>query len=134
MNIFVDTSVWSLAFRRDAPPQQSEVAFLRAALEAGGAVFTTGVVLQELLQGFRGPKSREAIRDRFAALPFVVPQREDHVRAAELHTACRRRGLQVGTIDVLLAQLCLRNDLTMLTADRDFRRIAKVRPLMVWTG
>lgn len=132
MNIFVDTSVWSLALRRDAPPDQPQVAFLRRALETGESVFTTGLVLQELLQGFRRPKMLDAILTRFALLPFLVAQREDHVRAAELHIACRRRGIQVGTIDALLAQLCLRDGLIMLSTDLDFRRIARVRPLAIW--
>ncbi len=133
MNLFVDTSVWSLALRRDTPPSQPEVAFLRRALDRATPVLTTGIVLQELLQGFRGPKARAAILSRFSALPFLVPDRDDHVRAAELHVACRRKGLQVGTIDVLLAALCVRYELTMLSTDAHFRRIAGVRPLAVWT-
>ena len=85
------------------------------------------------MQGFRGPKARDAILSRFSVLPFLVPDRDDHVRAAELHIACRQKGLQVGTIDVLLSALCLRYELTMLSTDVDFRRIARVRPLSVWT-
>jgi len=133
MNLFVDTSVWSLALRRDVPQSQPEVAFLRRALQSAVPVFTTGLVLQELLQGFRGPKSRDAIVSRFSALPFLVPDRDDHTRAAELHGACRRKGFQVGTIDALFAELCLRYELTMLSTDDDFRRVARVRPLSVWT-
>jgi predicted nucleic acid-binding protein len=38
---------------------------------------------------------------------LLVPDRQDHVEAAELRNLCRRRGVQVGTIDTLLAQLCL---------------------------
>lgn len=132
MNLFVDTGVWSLALRRDVPSPRREVVFLAEALEAGEAIFTTGLVLQELLQGFRGPKAREAIVGRFALLPFLVPSRDDHIDAAALHGACRQRGIQVTTIDVLLAQLCLRHDLTLLTTDAGFRRIARVRPLSVW--
>ena len=45
-------------------------------------MYTTGLVLQELLQGFRGPKARDAIVERFAALPMIVPDREDCVRQA----------------------------------------------------
>lgn len=40
----------------------------------------------------------------------------------------------VGTIDVLLAQLCLRYDLTMLSIDRDFERVARHAPLRLWRG
>ena len=60
MSLLVDTSVWSLAFRRDADVRllelNSEVKTLRHALEGADQVFTTGLVLQELLQGFAGPK------------------------------------------------------------------------------
>lgn len=132
MNLFVDTSVWSLALRRDVPSRRREVVFLAEALEAGEAIFTTGLVLQELLQGFRGPKAREAIVGRFALLPFLVPSREDHIDAAALHNACRQKGMQVTTVDALLAQLCLHHELTLLTTDADFRRVARVRPLSVW--
>lgn len=129
MNLLVDTSVWSLALRRDRPPESPAVEVLRRALEGAGAVFTTGLVVQELLQGVKGPKTREVIIDRFSLLPFLVPSRQDHLEAAALHNLCRRKGLQVGTIDVLLAQLCLNHDLVMLTTDHDFHRIADLVPL-----
>ena len=132
MSTFVDTSVWSLALRRDAPHLTPEVAHLRWALRSDDAVLTTGLVLQELLQGFRGPRARDAIVERFAALPFLRPEREDHIAAADLRNDCRRRGAQIGTIDALLAQLCMRFDLTLLTTDRDFLRVAELRPLEVW--
>ena len=61
MNLFVDTSVWSLALRRDEASGQPSVRRLRDALDSAEGVFTTGLVLQELLQGFRGPKARDAI-------------------------------------------------------------------------
>lgn len=132
MSLFVDTSVWSLALRRDRPPDVPEVETLTRALEGADQVMTTGLVLQELLQGFRGAKAREKIVSRFAALPLVVPDRDDHVAAADLRTSCRRRGVQVGTIDALLAQLCIRHELTMLTTDADFARIAAHHALRVW--
>ena len=132
MSLLVDTSVWSLAFRRDAPASASERAELVRAIEAGEELVTTGLILQELLQGFSGPRDRVQILDRFAALPLLVPDRRDHVDAAELRNKCRRGGIQIGTIDALLAQLCLRHGLTMLTADRDFRNIAGHCALKLW--
>jgi predicted nucleic acid-binding protein len=132
VNLFVDTSVWSLALRRDESGDQRVVRRLRDALDGGDSVFTTGLVLQELLQGFRGPKARDAILDRFASLPLLIPDRADHVQAAELRNACRRSGIQVGTIDVLLAQLCVRHDLVMLSADQDFTLMAPHVGLANW--
>jgi predicted nucleic acid-binding protein len=132
LSLFVDTSVWSLAFRRDAPADLKEVRALMRALEAGETVLTTGLILQELLQGFAGPKDRRLILDRFAALPLLVPDRQDHVDAAELRNRCRRGGVQIGTIDALLAQLCIRHGLTMLTSDEDFQRVARDSALKLW--
>ncbi len=132
MSLLVDTSVWSLAFRRDAPPAAPEVRALRRALEGGEIVVTTGLILQELLQGFAGPRARKDIIERFTALPLLVPDRRDHIDAAELRNRCRRAGVQIGTIDALLAQLCVRHELTLLTTDNDFVLVASHCPLQVW--
>lgn len=131
MTLFVDTSVWSLALRRDAAEDAREVAALRAALGAE-VVVTTGLVLQELLQGFSGPKARDAVLERFTALPLIQPDREDHIAAAELRNACRRSGVQLGTIDALLIQLCRRYELTMLSADKDFEHARSVVQFKLW--
>lgn len=133
MSLFVDTSVWSLALRRDQPAGRAEVGMLVRAVESGETLLTTGLVLQELLQGFAGPKSGSEIVERFSALPLIVADREDHIRAAELRNHCRRKGVQIGTIDALLAQLCMRHDVTMLTADPDFTRVAEHSRLRVWS-
>ena len=132
MSFFVDTSVWSLAFRRDSPGDTPEPGRLREALASGEAVYTTGIVLQELLQGFQGPTARNAILERFASLPMIVPDREDHVAAAAIRNTCRRHGVQLGTVDALLARLCLHHDLKMLTADGDFLYAARHTPLRLW--
>lgn len=134
MNLFVDTSVWSLALRREGPFSAPEVSRLREALGSGEPVFTTGLVLQELLQGFRGPRQREAIVGRFSSLPTIVPDRGDHIEAARIRNLCRRRGIQLGTIDALLAQLVARHELTMLTTDRDFTYASKHVEIRVWNG
>ena len=133
MKLFVDTSVWSLALRRDAPPDHPAVTRLGAALTRGETVFSTGLILQELLQGFRGPQAAESIVERFAALPFITPTRADHVEAANLRNACRRRGVQIGTIDALLVSLCITHELIMLSTDRDFVGIADSTPLVLWS-
>ncbi|MGH8224175.1 MAG: type II toxin-antitoxin system VapC family toxin [Woeseiaceae bacterium] len=129
--MFVDTSVWSLAFRRDAPPDLPEVQELQRSLDVG-TVYCTGLVLQELLQGFSKPKAHKQIVAHFAALPLLVPDRDDYIHAAGIRNSCRRKGIQAGTIDALLAQLCVRHDLTMLTTDKDFQNIGLVIPLSVW--
>jgi len=128
----VDTSVWSLMLRRDQPSDIPQVRALMRALETGDRVVTTGLVLQELLQGFSGPKAHDQIVARFAAFPLLVPDREDHIAAAALRNLCRKRGVQIGTIDALLAQLCVRHELTLLSTDEDFGHVARHCALRIW--
>lgn len=132
MSLFVDTSVWSLLLRRDQPEDVPEVRALRRALETGERVMTTGLVLQELLQGFSGAKAHEQIVRHFASLPLLSPDREDHIAAALLRNQCRKRGLQAGAIDALLAELCIRHGLTMLTTDSDFTHLARHCEIKLW--
>ncbi|MBK9214150.1 MAG: PIN domain-containing protein [Chloracidobacterium sp.] len=131
MSLFVDTSVWSLALRRDAPPDDPKVGMLRKALLGGETIVTAGIVLQELLQGFSGPKDQARIIEHFQALPIISPSRETHIQAAMLRNKCRRDGVQLGTIDALLAQLCIEHDLAMLTTDNDFVHAARFIPLQL---
>ena len=86
-------------------------------------------VLQDLLQGFHGPRAGEQIIESFASLPLIQPELEDYIEAARWRNQCRRKGVQVGTIDALIAQLCIRYDLLLLVRDHDFQHMAKHTPL-----
>ena len=133
MSYLVDTSVWSLALRRDVPDTTREVTELKRALEAGDEILVTGLVLQELLQGFNRPKAYRQIIEYFSVLPFIIPEREDYINAADLRNLCRKKGIQTGTIDALLASLCIERDIKILTTDKDFSQIARVSSLAVWS-
>jgi predicted nucleic acid-binding protein len=104
-----------LALRRDSTVETKEVLALREAPDGADSVVITGLVLQELLQGLSGPTAKDAIIKRFGALPLIQPDRQDHVASAEVRNACRRGGVQIGTIDALLMQLCGRYEMTLLS-------------------
>jgi len=112
--------------RRDEQPNSPELKILVKALDSGLEIYSTGIILQELLQGFSGAKASEAIVDRFSAIPMLVPESVDHIQAAEIRNKCRRKGVQGGTIDALIAQLSLRFKLALLTTDKDFKHMSKV--------
>lgn len=125
MNILVDTSVWSLALRRDAPPDIPQIKILTDALRGEGDVYTTGLVIQELLQGFSGATDSKMITSKLSSLAMLVPDMSDHVEAAKVRNLCRRKGVQIGTIDALIARLAIRYELALLTTDKDFSNMAK---------
>ena len=132
MTLLVDTSVWSLGFRRDGAADEPHVKALHGALSGGESIVTTGLILQELLQGFAGPRARKDIIERCSALPLLTPDRADYIDAADFRNLCRRSGVQLGTIDALLAQLCIRHQLILLTTDNDFVLAARHSELSVW--
>lgn len=132
MGLLVDTCVWSLALRRDAEQTTPAVLLLRHALLGAEQVVTTGLVLQELLQGFSGPRARDQLIERFAALAFLQPDRGDHIEAADIRNTCRRQGVQIGTVDALLIQLCRRHDLVLLSSDNDFLHAAQHVDFRLW--
>jgi predicted nucleic acid-binding protein len=132
VSLLVEPSVWSLAFRRDGQPDLPEVCALHAALLGVEQVFTTGLVLQEVLQGFAGPKNRDLLVERLSVLAFLQPDKQDHIAAADIRNACRRRGVQIGTIDALLIQLCERYDMTLLTTDQDFHAASQHVDVRLW--
>ncbi|OED36475.1 hypothetical protein AB833_28145 [Chromatiales bacterium (ex Bugula neritina AB1)] len=112
--------------RRDERPNFSELKILIKKLDSGEEIYSSGAILQELLQGFTGAKAAYAIVERFTAIPMLVPKTSDHIQAAEIRNKSRRMGVQVGTIDALIAQLSIRYELSLLTADKDFRHMSKV--------
>jgi len=52
---------------------------------------------------------------------------EDHIAAAELRNSCRRSGVQIGTIDALVAGRAILHSagLILLTTDQDFEHAAR---------
>jgi len=59
-------------------------------------------------------------------MPMFEPETSDYVEAAGLRNQCRRKGVQVGTIYALIAQLALHYDLSVLTTDKDFENISSI--------
>ncbi len=128
MNVIVDTSVWSLAFRKETPSGDARVQTLTSILNQG-RVMLLGVVLQEVLQGIRSQERFEEIEAHMNALPFLDLDRQDHVEAARIWNLCRTKGVQASTVDTQIAAACVRHNCALLTSDRDFEHIAKHVPL-----
>jgi predicted nucleic acid-binding protein len=128
VNVLVDTSVWSLALRRDAPPGGREVEALSAAVERGD-VCLSGVILQEILQGFPSLERTRRLKDYLAPFPLLDVHRGDFVFAAEIRNKCRSKGLAVTTIDAQIAAAAINHGCALLTADADFEGVARHYPL-----
>ena len=130
MSILVDTSVWALALRRDAPADAPAIDTLRRSIERGEVVLI-GSVLQEVLQGFRDAARARRLANDLAQFPLIALSRGDYVLAADVRNTCRSKGVQIGTIDAQIAAAALNHRCTLLTTDADFERVARHFPLKI---
>lgn len=125
MKVIVDTSIWSLALRRHAPSRNPETEVLRKMIEQGENVLLLGIILQEILQGVKEPQDFKRLKEHLDAFPMLGIEREHYVKAAELKNHLSRNGVQVSTVDALIATAAIANDCYLYTNDKDFYHIAK---------
>lgn len=129
MKVRVDTSVWSLAFRRRAPVHPG-VDELRRLIGHGRAAIV-GPIRQEVLSGIRDTATFERLRDHLRAFSDEPITEADYERAAECFKACRARGLQGSNTDFLLCAVAEHHGFPILTTDDDFARYARVLPIAI---
>lgn len=124
--ILVDTSVWSLAFRRRKieASEPSEAQALRELIEADEEIALPGIVLQELLSGMREKAQFERLEEILAGFPLILATRESHIEAARIANACRSKGIATSAVDCLIAATAIEHNAVLLTSDRDFHKMA----------
>ena len=120
----VDTSVWADYLNDHS---SSEAERLDAMIESGRAIATCGLVWAELLQGLRSESSVRSVSAYLASMQYLRPlEPGTYQRSAALYRKLRRRGVTVrSTIDCLVAQTAIDNDVGLLAKDRDFRLMAE---------
>lgn len=125
--VLVDTSVWIDFFKQK---ETLHVARLEQILEDEEDVFTTGIIVQELLSGIKRKREREAVLADFRRFLLITPMLETHIQAAEIFDGCLKGGYTIRKpVDCLIAALAMEHDLAVLENDRDFGFIAAVFPL-----
>jgi predicted nucleic acid-binding protein len=128
----VDTSVWSLAFRRkrqDLSSNQQEIYNLLLDLITEDRVRMLGVVRQELLSGIHTHIQFERIRAALRAFPDIELSTEDYEEAARMNSLCRSAGITGSMVDFLICAVAVRRHWAVLTLDQDFQRYGRQIPL-----
>jgi predicted nucleic acid-binding protein len=128
VSVLVDTSVWSLALRRDKPSGAREVELLRAAIERGD-VCLVGAILQEVLQGFPTLERTRRLAEYLAPFPLLTLHRGDYLYASEIRNKCRAKGVSIATVDAQIAAAAINHRCSLLTTDRNFAAVARHFPL-----
>jgi predicted nucleic acid-binding protein len=126
MNIVVDTSVWSLALRRQRSSRAAEALELSELIREGRAAIL-GPVRQELLSGVPDHRQYENLR----AFPDIALVSDDYEEAAAFFNRCRAKGVQGSNTDFLICAAASRRQLGILTTDADFVHFAKLLPIQL---
>ena len=86
-------------------------------------------VYQELLQGSANEQEYKLLKDYLTTLPFYCLRsgNESFENAALMYMNCRKKGITTrSTIDLLIAEIAIENDLYLFHNDSDYTNISKV--------
>jgi hypothetical protein len=124
MKVIVDTSVWSLALRRDKDDSPAPVQELRHIIRDHRAQMI-GPIRQEILSGVRSKSQFKKLRKHLESFPDLPILTEDNVTAAQFFNHCRSKGIQGSNTDFLICAVAVRNKLSIYTTDKDFEIFSK---------
>ncbi len=130
--ILVDTSVLIDYFK---DKKNSATQKLQYILDTGIPFGINSFIFQELLQGAKTKSEFDKLKSYLETQVFykLHDEKESFVRAAEIYFMCRKKGYQIGsTIDCIIAQTAIENNLLLLHKDRDFEEISKVVDLRIY--
>lgn len=137
MKVLVDTSIWSMALRRQpqnlAPWQQDAVRELSGLIQDGRVVLA-GAVRQELLSGVAVSSKFQALASSLRAFPDDPVTLAEWERAAVISNACRAKGIAGSAIDFLLCAIAAERGLELFTADADFGRCREAAGIRLFGG
>ncbi len=86
----------------------------------------------EVLQGVRSESDFRKVKSYLDTQTIydLQDRRDSYAQTARLYFKCRQKGITVNSsVDFLIAQTALENDLYLLHNDSDFKQIAKVTTL-----
>jgi len=86
-------------------------------------------VYMELLQGSASEHEYKLLNEYLSTLPFYDLKygKESFKNASQIYMNCRKKGITIGsTIDLLIAETAMENDLYLFHNDKDYFNIAKV--------
>jgi len=130
--VLVDTSVLIGYLRGD---EHAAVGRFQQILDRNIPFGISPLIYLEVLQGTKSEKDHATVKRYLETHRFfgLLDEKESYAAAARIYFDCRRKGITINsTIDCLIAQTAIENDLLLLHNDADFERIRKVSPLKIY--
>jgi len=129
--VIIDTSVWIDFFNGSC---NEETIKLEGLKQKKVDIFTTGLIITEILCGVKDNEILEELKEKLLKLPFVNPcYPETYINSALIYRKGRKKRITIRkTIDFLIAQLAIENGLYLLHKDNDFNKIATFTKLNIY--
>ncbi len=127
MPLLIDTSLWIDFTRAKSPLPLKQ--FIKPHILHPEAHLAEPVTFEVLR--YATPEENRLLTRQFQTFPVLTTPADLWKRAAELGQSCRKHGLNMGSIDLLIAAVALHHQATLVTFDDDFDLIASVSPLDV---
>lgn len=131
MTVLVDTCVWLLALRRRSATEDDPWVSMLTRLIQRGEAAIMGPVRQELLSGIREQAQFERLREGLQPFTDLPLHAGDYERAADMFNQCRRAGIYGCNTDFLICACAERNELAILTTDKDFTAFQALLPILL---
>jgi len=127
--VIIDTSVFIDYLKgKDNTPARK----FQSILDSGIPYGINSFIYQELLQGVKAEQEFHKLKEYLDTQRFYKfkHEQESFANAALVYLKCRKKGITLSsTIDCIIAQTALENNLLLLHNDSDFEKIAGVAEL-----
>ena len=124
--ILVDTSVL-INYLKDQKTKAVEQ--FEYILDKGLTYGINTFIYQEILQGAKTDKEYNLLKEYFETIPlyYLKYGKESHEQAALINIRCRQKGITIrSTIDLLIVETAIENNLYLLHDDNGFINMAKI--------
>jgi predicted nucleic acid-binding protein len=124
--VLVDTSVLIGYFKKNSGVPYEKMDYI---IDNDIPYGICNYVYQELLQGSKNNREYELLKEYLNTLPFYELRygKQSYENAALLFINCRKKGITVrSTLDILIAEIAIENELYLLHDDADYTNISKV--------
>jgi len=119
--VLIDTSIWIEFFNMARGQVFQEVTQL---LREDPTAYS-GMIALELIRGAKTAKELKTLENLFQSIARFDEQPSSHIQAGHLGHKLAGKGITMGTVDLLIAQVAIDHALSLYTQDHRFSSIAK---------
>lgn len=103
---------------------------LNILIENNYPIGINNLIYQEILQGAKSDKEYEILKSYLSQFHFYeLKGKSSYEEAAKLNIRCRQNGVTIrSTVDLLIAQTSIENEIMLLADDSDYENMSRIIP------